>query len=90
MAPKTKFLVTIFGTWLCAMLIGVVWLITDREWIVYSLFVWLPAATWLAGRVVCPVCNTPVAYSVKAGRIRILSAIPRNTCSECGHDLTKP
>jgi hypothetical protein len=89
MSPKGKFIIALLALTFVGFAIVGAWAITGKDWIAYSVFGWVFVASWLLGRVTCPVCGTPVAYSAKAGRVQVLTALPRSTCEECGHDLTK-
>ena len=88
MSAKSKFLLTLILALLGGLVVIATWLVTGHDWVAYLLFVWLLVGTWMLYRVACPQCGTPVAYSAKFGKLRILSAIPRRTCEQCGYDLT--
>lgn len=88
MSPKSRFLFTLLVAVIGGLGIIVAWAITGRDWVVYLVFPWLLVGTRMLYQIVCPKCGTPVAYSARVGKVRILSAIPRQTCEQCGCDLT--
>lgn len=89
MSPKSRFFLTLLITLIGGFGVIGAWLVSGRDWVAYLLFVWILIGTWMLYRVACPKCGAPVAYCARIGGVRILSAIPRRVCEQCGHDLSK-
>jgi hypothetical protein len=81
---RGKFRATLAVVMLVGFAIIALWAATNRNWVAYLVFVWVFAGTWVIAQVKCPRCGAPVAYNVRVGKIRILSAFSRRQCGECG------
>lgn len=89
MSPKSKFLLLLLLVVMVGFAVIAAWAMTELNWVAYLIFPWLFVATWILQRVACPRCGAPVTYSARVGKTRIMSAIPRRECGQCGLDLTK-